>query len=393
MKKETLLASMPKMVLIITMVVMLGSLFGAVSYLLLKTPKIDLPIVNPVVEEVVIVTDKTEYETGEIVKMKIKNNSNEDLTYVLAIESFENGSWDKIVEDTRCDCGFNNCVKLELFVEANSERKYPWNQEWGLCDELPLGQKLRVEMIYGEKRKPGEGRKGDSKIIYSNEFTINTIKEKSAVDARCEEKSQLLSDCPAFSRKIGYEFDSNRGKCIERFVEGNGCDIICPFETLEECQEVCEKKADTSDWQTHRNEEFGFEMEYPEELTFSKDTMLHMDRFGNENYEISIRVFPKRENLNYEIVKETSRYKKIDFNNYQAIRDVGLGIYYFDTIRIYHDKYYYELIYANYSVKGSSSEDRNKRKFSSLTNEEKIDIEKYEIVFDQILSSFKFIEK
>ena len=51
MKKQTLfnLSSLPKMILIITLVVMLGSLFGAISYLL-KTPKIDLPITNPIIE-------------------------------------------------------------------------------------------------------------------------------------------------------------------------------------------------------------------------------------------------------------------------------------------------------------------------------------------------------
>jgi len=52
MKKQTLfdLASMPKMILSITLIVMLGLLFGATSYLL-KTPKTGLPIVNPVVED------------------------------------------------------------------------------------------------------------------------------------------------------------------------------------------------------------------------------------------------------------------------------------------------------------------------------------------------------
>jgi len=51
MKKQTIfnLASMPRMILVITMIVMIGLLFGATSYLL-KIPKIDLPIVNPVVE-------------------------------------------------------------------------------------------------------------------------------------------------------------------------------------------------------------------------------------------------------------------------------------------------------------------------------------------------------
>ncbi len=37
------------MILIITLVVMLGTLFGATSYLL-KAPKTDLPIINPIVE-------------------------------------------------------------------------------------------------------------------------------------------------------------------------------------------------------------------------------------------------------------------------------------------------------------------------------------------------------
>ncbi|MCK5123477.1 MAG: hypothetical protein KAQ87_05035 [Candidatus Pacebacteria bacterium] len=51
MKKQTLfnLASMPKMVLVVTLVIMLGTLFGAISYLV-KIPKVDLPIVNPVIE-------------------------------------------------------------------------------------------------------------------------------------------------------------------------------------------------------------------------------------------------------------------------------------------------------------------------------------------------------
>ena len=51
MKKQTLfdLASMPKMILTVTLIIMIGALFGAISYLA-KIPKIDLPIVNPVIE-------------------------------------------------------------------------------------------------------------------------------------------------------------------------------------------------------------------------------------------------------------------------------------------------------------------------------------------------------
>ena len=314
MKKQALfdLASMPKMILIITLVVMLGLLFGAVSYLL-KTPKTNLLITNPIVEtqceidsdcllvyvsdydytcqpcdrslkeyqcltiseikklknkgrqkdesmlcspcppefdkytckcangeckkvkedlveEVSITTDKMEYEQGEVVEIIIKNDLDGELFFRLSIESFDNSNWNKIVKDIRCDCNLQNCPIPQLPIKANSEGIKFWNQKKGLCDELPLGQKLRIEMMCGE---------GANYIIYSNEFTI---KEKSALDARCEEKVKIIGNCPAyFEEGRYYEFNSEAGKCIEKFIKGSGCNIKTPFKTLEECQEVCEE--------------------------------------------------------------------------------------------------------------------------------------------------------
>ncbi|MCK4744822.1 hypothetical protein KAS41_02060 [Candidatus Parcubacteria bacterium] len=72
-------------------------------------------------------------------------------------------------------------------------------------------------------------------LIYSNEFTI---KEKSVLDLRCGEKVTGEGNCPG--AWLGYEFDQNEGICIKRGV--SGCSYKTPFETLEECQEVCEKK-------------------------------------------------------------------------------------------------------------------------------------------------------
>ena len=78
-------------------------------------------------------------------------------------------------------------------------------------------------------------------LIHSNEFTI---KEKSALDLRCNEKVQLFGNCEAYFKETGYEFNSETKKCVERFIKGSGCGVKNPFKTLEECQEVCEKKSD-----------------------------------------------------------------------------------------------------------------------------------------------------
>ena len=72
-------------------------------------------------------------------------------------------------------------------------------------------------------------------IVYSNEFTI---KEKSALDARCGEKVKKDEICSA-SFGIGYEFNLETKKCIQKGV--SGCSVESPFKTLEECQEVCEE--------------------------------------------------------------------------------------------------------------------------------------------------------
>ncbi len=74
-------------------------------------------------------------------------------------------------------------------------------------------------------------------VIYSNEFTI---KEKSVLDLRCNEKVKGVGYCRGF--REGYEFDSETGKCVKKGA--SGCSFEIPFESLEECQEVCENNKD-----------------------------------------------------------------------------------------------------------------------------------------------------
>ncbi|MCK4744650.1 hypothetical protein KAS41_01150, partial [Candidatus Parcubacteria bacterium] len=65
---------------------------------------------------------------------------------------------------------------------------------------------------------------------------------KSALDPRCGERVVSEGNCEA--EWLGYEFDQNKEICIGKFV--SGCSAEIPFEILEECQEVCEKKEETT---------------------------------------------------------------------------------------------------------------------------------------------------
>ena len=264
------------MILIITIVVMLGSLFGAVSYLL-KMSKTDLPIVNPtekcakagekssysslgpsaptpkkcckglveiyagsryepdkeyadengcihwvgsasmcsdcgngiceswenrcncfkdcVEKEVVITTDKMEYEQGETVKIIVENSTDKSIriyTPLLGIERFDN-DWVSIGMVLGM-CGVTGGYVYEI-VESYDTVKYNWDQKEKSCNEPihvvsePVSRQVS-DGIYRIKSIKMDLNNSDNKqTIYSNEFTI---KEKSAVDARrCKDNISL----------------------------------------------------------------------------------------------------------------------------------------------------------------------------------------------------------
>ena len=353
MKKQKVfdLASMPKMVLIVALVVMLGTLFGATSYLL-KAPKTDLPIINPVieaqcetdsdcelvyvgsdiyppcdtlsekyqclnkneakeardewddkfntdlytvcspcavefdryvckcangkcekvkeelVEEVIITTDKMEYEQGENVSVIIKNNFSEEIFISYPIV-------ERIINDNHIPlkgsvvwsgCGVPGGLTY-LFLKPSEAVKHQWDQKEKWCstdfsdrnvyskEVLPGKYRVKSEIIKRVKSEEEDptnvSGKPSGEFIYSNEFTI---KEKSALDPRCGEKVKIFGDCPAYFEEGGYyEFNSEAGKCIEKFVSGSGCGVTNPFYSLKECQEVCEEKTELDFYSCNQN--------------------------------------------------------------------------------------------------------------------------------------------
>ena len=217
------------------------------------------------IKEVIITTDKMEYGQGEMVEIAVKSNVDKEMMICspfYIIERFNNEEWIK-VKRVACPCEGNIMCRIATYfiLQSDDLKEFSWDQIESWCsgpirnsktisNQVPVG-KYRVKSLVSDTKDCGI----NSKNIYSNEFTI---KEKSAPDARCGEKVEGIGSCKRSA--IGYEFDSNLEKCVEKRV--GGCSFEIPFGTLEECQEVCEKQLDTSDWQTYRNEEFGFEIDY-----------------------------------------------------------------------------------------------------------------------------------
>ena len=208
-------------------------------------------------EEVTITTDKTEYELGESASVIIKNNFSEEIfiSYPI-IERIINDNYIPLKGSVVWPgCGVTGGL-IYLTLEPSEAVKHQWDQKEKWCStdfsdrnvylKEVLSGKYRVKSeiikrIKSEEEDPcNVSGKPSGEFVYSNEFTI---KEKSALDARCSEKVKDLSgvgnvNCSVMS--FGYEYDLLNKKCAA--VSIKGCSMKTPFKTLKECQEVCEKK-------------------------------------------------------------------------------------------------------------------------------------------------------
>ena len=189
-------------------------------------------------EEVAITTDKTEYEQGDVITVIVTNNKETSVFYYsfpFMLYKHKDGEWKAFVYPWRSGLMEPQVEVVSPFEEIEPllvEMKTDTGEVFSdLIDTRRLAPgRYRVEFQYtlDHNKKVWE-------TIYSNEFTI---KEKSALDLRCSEKVKGVGPCDEYN--IGYEFNSETEKCIRRGV--SGCSFEIPFSSLEECQEVCEKK-------------------------------------------------------------------------------------------------------------------------------------------------------
>ena len=198
------------------------------------------------ISQVIITTDKTEYEQGEMLKVTVRNNQTKSIWFMeqgcnhqwWEIEKQENENWKPeslmlpYIIDSKETC--RNCIAspLNFELKPKSEISYEWNLRYCKNSNPALFEPGHYRLCF--YAKPTKDVYG-GKIIYSNEFTI---KEKSALDPRCSEKVKGDNGCGA--QWFGYEFDQSKGICVMKVVVG--CSYKTPFNSLEECQKVCENK-------------------------------------------------------------------------------------------------------------------------------------------------------
>jgi len=194
-------------------------------------------------EEVVIITDKTEYKTEETVKVTIKNNLGKSIWY-----------YEWCINDcdkSLCECGDS------FFVERREQNEYK-------VYSLP-------NSIYQEIMSPLVELKPNSEKTYQ----LKLIK------------------FPKGTYRLGFFFGFNKKEPPRDVTIYSN-----EFEVSEE------KINEISDWKTYRNEEYGFEIKFPKEYSL-KENVEKMTEFGEKGKYAEILVNQKIINAScYEVSVE-----------------------------------------------------------------------------------------
>ncbi|MCK5123358.1 MAG: hypothetical protein KAQ87_04415 [Candidatus Pacebacteria bacterium] len=172
-------------------------------------------------------------------------------------------------------------------------------------------------------------------------------------------------DCSLPAPPSGLSICSNCG-------DGN-----CNIDTGENkcnCPEDCSDEIDTTDWQTYRNEEFGFEVKYPGHFGVSeKDNVISLINYYDSSQKIKILKHsgPSLETMD---MKSVGTHKVL-VDEYVSNIELFQGR--FDNNK---DKYYLRVFIFEKDVYYHAETDKDK-------------LEELSSIFNQILSTFKFIEK
>lgn len=161
-------------------------------------------------------------------------------------------------------------------------------------------------------------------------------------------------------------------ECQKIVCQADGCP--CP-ETLSSCPEDCEEIV----WQTYQDEEYGFEVKYPDRVSYLDKNQREMGDYEgverrldlkvDDSSYISVYIWQKdiAEELDYDF--ETPDYQETTIDNEKGFKGEKEydGFYFIETY-IYKDIYIYQIEYFG----SENSESKN--------------------LYKQIVSTFKFLE-
>ncbi|MCK5504380.1 MAG: hypothetical protein KAJ10_04425, partial [Thermodesulfovibrionia bacterium] len=121
---------------------------------------------NDIQKEVSLTTDKTEYQTGEEVKLTVRNNLDEEIEfYNIMTEKFNSNEWEEIRFDIEC---LGLCEKFQTVINSKNNRSFYWDQKDSIGLQTETGKfRFRIK-IYND----GILTVPPPSIYYSNKFTI-----------------------------------------------------------------------------------------------------------------------------------------------------------------------------------------------------------------------------
>ncbi len=191
---------------------------------------------NDILEDMSLVTNKTEYQKGEEVKLTVRNNLDEEIEFCAVVaEKFNNDEWEEIRFDIEC---LGLCMKIQTVINSKNNKSFLWDQKDNIGLQIETGKfRFRIK-IYND----GILTVPPPSIYYSNEFTIKSdsdevgeldyCQEDSDCVARishcdcqyhCVNKKEIISDCDTFCYAISTvipECVCKNNKCIDKkFLE------------------------------------------------------------------------------------------------------------------------------------------------------------------------------
>ena len=183
------------------------------------------------------------------------------------------------------------------------------------------------------------------------------------------------------ARFIKYYFDQEDNIC-KNFIWG-GCEGLVPFDTLDECQKNCESVLDLSNWQTYRNEEYGFEFKYLKDWKINNTTNQNFSerryRIGENIIFIDIIPLDKNEIISCEEGYNT-RCNVVKINNGKAVIQYNMDGSIIAQVNS-DNKYLIDLKLSCDDIKEGMVGESG----YCIINDLKLD------TFNQILSTFRFI--